>query len=142
MSVSSTSSDLAYVAIRQPTTLHSCDLPELTVSPLMYVCAQRRAEEGGSYHVRVSLARTGMYLQSFPLLPAPVPTMDELKARWETIPPLPRGVWEESLWGLEGGKGRTVYTASIIEMTATAPRWDGPPQPTGASPPEWLGPRL
>ena len=26
----------------------------------------RRATEGGSYHVRVSLARTGMFLQSFP----------------------------------------------------------------------------
>ena len=29
------------------------------------VALQRRAVEGGSYHVRVSLARTGMYLQRF-----------------------------------------------------------------------------
>mgnify|MGYP001178561133 CR=1 FL=1 len=99
------------------------------------VALQRRAVEGGSYHVRVSLARTGMYLQRFGAVQPGEAAAD--------APPLPRGVWETSGWGLDGAAGRTEFTASIIQMTATPPHWAGPAQPTGTSPPEWLtGPRL
>jgi hypothetical protein len=49
----------------------------------------RRATEGGSWHVRVSLAQTGRWLQSFGLLPdgwkAPDVSIDDVQDCLETV---------------------------------------------------------
>jgi hypothetical protein len=75
----------------------------------------RRATEGGSYHVKVSLARTGTFACSLGTVdPTLAGTSDEHR------PTNPRGVTSKT------ALGELVQLAPPIRFTETAPRWHEP----------------
>ncbi len=91
----------------------------------------RRAREGGSYHVKVSLTGASMWLQQLGRMPSqywpegadgvavlPSPLPGEL-----TLTETPYGVIEHPL--------------PIVEYSETPAYWDLPPQPAGAAEPVW-----
>ncbi len=86
----------------------------------------RRAREGGSWHVRVSLARTGHWICGLGRvadgLDRPAPTREEVA-----------GFLEESASGF-GALSRVRHAA---RLSATPPRWDRPSVPPGTHPPSW-----
>ena len=99
------------------------------------IALARRAREGGSYHVRVSLAQTARWLTSMPLLDAgqvaqaasdlPEERIDALSMRSDT--PF----------------GPLTYLAPIVQLSETPASWDRPTVPLDFDPPEWLtGPQL
>ena len=88
----------------------------------------RRAREGGSWHVRVSLARTGMWIrrrrfaEGNGLSPVAGFRPDEIAA-WSETTATPYG--------------RVTHLAPALRMSETAPRWDLPTVPLGTHPPRW-----
>jgi crotonobetainyl-CoA:carnitine CoA-transferase CaiB-like acyl-CoA transferase len=89
---------------------------------------RRQALEGGSWEVRVSLARTSTWLRDLGMLPPgarPVPlAAAEIKA-WSQARATP--------WG------RLEFLGPVARMSATPPRWDLPSAPPGHDAPEWGG---
>jgi crotonobetainyl-CoA:carnitine CoA-transferase CaiB-like acyl-CoA transferase len=83
----------------------------------------RRATEGGSWLVRVSLARTGKWIvdrgieEGFASTPAELPAGE--------------------LQGLLMQTGRYTHLKPVLEMSETSPRWERPPAPLGTHPPVW-----
>jgi CoA transferase family III len=83
-----------------------------------------RAERGGSYHVRVSLTRTSMWVLSLgrrtpsrPVRPADLrPVLETRESPFGTLRQLP----------------------PVARLSQTPPRWDRPPVPLGAHRPVWL----
>jgi crotonobetainyl-CoA:carnitine CoA-transferase CaiB-like acyl-CoA transferase len=91
------------------------------------MCAlARRAIEGGSWHVRVSLARTAMWIMS---LPRTAP--DVIPAGLDATAIAPWIIEMDSAWG------RISRLGPIARMSETPPRWDIPPAPLGSDPPAW-----
>lgn len=84
----------------------------------------RRADEGGSYHVKVSLARTCMWIQDLGLLPE-----GSYGQR-----PEPEPVTAE----MDTAFGRLRYLAPVTQFSATPAFWSSGPLPLGASRAEWL----
>jgi crotonobetainyl-CoA:carnitine CoA-transferase CaiB-like acyl-CoA transferase len=84
----------------------------------------RRAREGGSYHVTVSLCRSAMWVQSLGLWP--VPQVGHLKPR------------ADELMVMKGPFGDVERIQPIPIFSETKPSWDYPPQPLGAAKAEWL----
>ncbi|WP_149537561.1 CoA transferase [Siccirubricoccus phaeus] len=86
----------------------------------------RRAEEGGSWLVRVSLVGTGMWLRRLGRLPdgfaVKAPEMAELAPFLEAS---------------EGGFGRVEALRHSGRLAATPPFWALPPAPLGSHPPRW-----
>jgi crotonobetainyl-CoA:carnitine CoA-transferase CaiB-like acyl-CoA transferase len=93
---------------------------------------QRRAVEGGSYLVRVSLAQTGRWLQSLPRLDA-----DAVAG----APPdlTPERIAEISTTS-DGPFGRVRHLAPIAELSATPARWEVPARPLDYDEPAWPEP--
>ena len=93
------------------------------------VALGRRAREGGSWLVRISLAQTGRWLVGRGEVPeaalADVPkefAADEL-ARWSTTSETP--------------VGRLTHLAPVVRMSETPPRWARPSVPLGYHEPVW-----
>ena len=93
------------------------------------VALARRAREGGSWLVRISLAQTGRWLVSRGEVPeaalTDVPkefTADEL-ARWSTTSDTP--------------VGRLGHLKPVVQMSATPPFWARPSVPLGHNEPVW-----
>jgi crotonobetainyl-CoA:carnitine CoA-transferase CaiB-like acyl-CoA transferase len=85
----------------------------------------RRATEGGSYHVRVSLCRTAMLLLDQGLGERPVGV---------TVPaPLLARYMQER----DSALGRLHHLGPVLRYSETPSRWDLPPSPLGAHPPRW-----
>ncbi len=85
----------------------------------------RRADEGGSYHVRVSLCRTAMLLLDHGLAePAPNPTV-------------PAAVLARYMQERDSALGRLHHLGPVLRYSETPSRWDMPPSPLGAHPPRW-----
>ncbi|MFQ5696724.1 MAG: CoA transferase [Myxococcota bacterium] len=84
----------------------------------------RRAREGGSYHVRVSLARTAMWLLE----------VDRAEGEPCGIDPawLARYMRES-----EGPAGRMRFLGPVLELSETPPYWSRPSVPLGHQPPRW-----
>ena len=85
----------------------------------------RRAREGGSWHVRVSLAQTGHWLRSFGRidgLACPDPGFDGVRDRLEDS---------------DSGFGRLTAVRPAATMSETPPRWMRPSVPLGTHPPAW-----
>lgn len=86
----------------------------------------RRAVEGGSWHVRVSLAQTGRWLQSFGTLAAgwraPDVALDDVRDLMHTM---------------DSPFGKVLAAAPAERMSATPPRFDLPPTPLGADAAHW-----
>ncbi|MCO5129902.1 MAG: CoA transferase [Xanthobacteraceae bacterium] len=86
----------------------------------------RQAREGGSWHVRVSLAQTGQWLWSLGRLPRGLETADIAQ---EAVAPF----IEESNSGF--GRLRAVRHAAVLSSTPAA--WTRPAVPLGHDAPEW-----
>ncbi|MCW5748812.1 MAG: CoA transferase [Alphaproteobacteria bacterium] len=86
----------------------------------------RRAREGGSWHVRVSLAQTGRWLAGMGRLDdgldGPDPKLDDV-----------RDLLEES----DSGFGRLLAVRHAGGLALTQPRWRRPSTPLGTHPPVW-----
>jgi crotonobetainyl-CoA:carnitine CoA-transferase CaiB-like acyl-CoA transferase len=87
----------------------------------------RRAREGGSYHVRVSLCRSGMYIYKQGKVAYPQPDMGPSQAELDAI-------MTES----NGGHGPLKHLAPVVRLSETKPYWDKPSPVLGSSRPEWL----
>jgi crotonobetainyl-CoA:carnitine CoA-transferase CaiB-like acyl-CoA transferase len=87
---------------------------------------QRRAEEGGSWLVRVSLAQTGRWLQSMERiaggLQASELERDEIRPWLHTV---------------DSPFGKVTAMAPVEQMTETPPAFDLPPVPLGSHAPCW-----
>ncbi len=90
------------------------------------VALLRRAEEGGSWHVQVSLARTGRWLTGLGRLPdglaCPDPGFDDVA-----------DLLEESASGF----GALTAVRHAGRLAATPPFWAQPSMPLGSHPPAW-----
>ncbi len=93
------------------------------------VALARRAREGGSYLVRLSLAQTGRWLADMPRVAAA-----EADARPTD---LPAERLERLLMTSDTPFGRLRHLAPIAQMSETPPRWERPSVPLAHNPPEW-----
>ena len=87
----------------------------------------RRAREGGSYHVRVSLCRSGMYIYQQGKVSYKDAGMGLTDAELNSIR-------IES----QGGHGTLKHLGPVLKMSETKPYWDKPSPVLGANKPEWL----
>ena len=91
------------------------------------VALARRAREGGSWLVRVSLARTGKWIadrgffEGFFELPGELPAVELKKLMQERDTPF----------------GSVTHLRPVLELSETAPYWERPPVPLGGSAPAW-----
>ncbi len=86
----------------------------------------RRAAEGGSYHVRVSLCRTAMWLQDQGTLPRQTPPVA-----------IPFPVAQDYLLTAPSPFGELTYLAPVLSYERTPSAWDLQTGPLGSSPLEW-----
>lgn len=86
----------------------------------------RRVAEGGTWHVRVSLARTAMEILTLP------------RASPGTAPVgLDAGVVAEYGISMETAWGPLQRLGPVLRMSETPPGWSRPPVPLGSDPPTW-----
>lgn len=90
------------------------------------VALARRVVEGGSWHVRVSLARTAMWLLDLPRVrPSATPSgLDGVVLAAHEIR-------MDTAWG------PLTRLGPILRMSETPPHWSRPPAPLGQDPPRW-----
>lgn len=86
----------------------------------------RRVQVGGSWHVRVSLARTGHWLRSLGRLPDGLSTPD-----------LSQQDVADRLDEVASGFGRLTAVRHAVRMSETPPRWDRPSVPLGSHAAAW-----
>ena len=97
-----------------------------TLSALgIMIALERRAREGGSYHVRVSLSQTGMWIDSLGRCEA---AGSGLTA--EDVAPL--------LTQSETPFGVVTHLAPVLGLSETPPRWELPTVPLGTHEARWL----
>jgi len=86
----------------------------------------RRIREGGSWHVRVSLAQTGRWVRNLGRiengLSYPDPKIDDV-----------RDLLEEA----DSGFGRLTFVRHAANLSETPPHWPRPSVPLGTHPPAW-----
>ncbi len=87
----------------------------------------RRAREGGSYHVRVSLCRSGMYIYKQGHVKYSDPNLGLTNTELESI-----------MTETKGGHGTLKHLAPVLKMSETKPYWDKPSPVLGANKAEWL----
>ncbi|WP_206997527.1 CoA transferase [Trinickia mobilis] len=91
------------------------------------VALARRATEGGSWHVRLSLAQTGRWLQSLGQIEggrrAPDVTLDDLRDCLETV---------------ESPFGKVLGTSPAELLSETQPFFGRPPVPIGTDEARWI----
>ena len=91
----------------------------------------RRAKEGGSYEVSVSLAQGATWLMSLGLIPKP-DLIDFASKGPEHQPIKPQTISSKTAWG------DTTVIGSVVEMSKTPEKWRTPvTEPPGASYPKW-----
>jgi hypothetical protein len=86
----------------------------------------RRATEGGSWHVKVSLCRTAMILLD----------QGQADASAKTAAPPPE-VLRRFMMESDSALGRLHFLGPVLRYTETPSRWDLPASPLGAHPPCW-----
>jgi crotonobetainyl-CoA:carnitine CoA-transferase CaiB-like acyl-CoA transferase len=87
----------------------------------------RRAREGGSYHVRVSLCRSGMFIYEQGHVDYPRGDMQPSDPELDQI-----------MIESRGGHGTLKHLAPVLHMSETNPFWDKPSPTLGSSRPEWV----
>lgn len=93
------------------------------------VALARRATEGGSWLVNVSLARVGKFIVDQGLVP---------EGAYATMPEdLPEAEIARLTDEMDTAAGRMRYLKPVLELPATPPYWSRPPAPLGAHPAEW-----
>jgi crotonobetainyl-CoA:carnitine CoA-transferase CaiB-like acyl-CoA transferase len=91
------------------------------------VALMRRAAEGGSWHVRVSLAQTGQWLQS----------MGTIADGWKA-PDVGLEDVRDLMHTMNSPFGNVLAAAPAEAMSLTPPQFDRPPVPLGSDEPRWL----
>ena len=92
------------------------------------VALERRAREGGSYLVRVSLAQTGRWIQSLGRADPDEVALPGLPAREDL---------QSWMSDSETAFGSIRHVAPVLRMSETQPYWARPTAPFGAHPPSW-----
>ena len=87
----------------------------------------RRAREGGSYHVRVSLCQSGMYLYRQGQVDYPENDMGLTAAELDSI-----------MIESKGGHGALKHLGPVLKMSKTKAYWDKPSPVLGSNKAEWL----
>lgn len=87
----------------------------------------RRARTGGSYHVEVSLCRSGMYIHDQGQIEFPEPDMGLTKAELDEI-----------MTETDAGFGMVRHLNPVLKLSETKPFWDKPSPVLGSGRPEWL----
>ncbi|ALL62856.1 CAIB/BAIF family protein [Paraburkholderia caribensis MBA4] len=90
------------------------------------VALARRAQEGGSWHVRLSLAQTGRWLQS----------MGQIEAGWRR-PDVRYDDVQDGLHEVDSPFGRVRASAPAERMSETPAFYARPPVPIGSDAPRW-----
>ena len=93
------------------------------------VALSRRAREGGSYHVELSLAQTGEYLSQLSRADGAL-----VAARQPDLPP---GRLDELMMTRDTAFGTLRYLGPVASMPVTPPYWELPTAPLDAGSPEW-----
>ncbi|HYD30720.1 MAG TPA: CoA transferase [Azospirillaceae bacterium] len=96
----------------------------------------RRATEGGSWHVRVVLTRSAMWLQEMGQVATPPDQLPKLPA--PTYPPFPPDMLNPRLAGMETPYGPMTFLAPGTRFSETPARWERPTVPQGFGAPVWL----
>ncbi|MGE5478015.1 MAG: CoA transferase [Bacteroidales bacterium] len=86
----------------------------------------RRADEGGSYLVRVSLCRTAMWIQEQGTVPRLTPPAT-----------IPQAAIDARLLTKPSPFGLLTYLGPVVDYELTPARWDRMTEPLGASPARW-----
>lgn len=87
----------------------------------------RRARVGGSWLVRVSLARTGRWIVDRGLV-----------EDWRGVPAeLPEAELKRHMMETDAPQGRLRHLKPVLQLSETPPFWARPPLPLGSSPAEW-----
>jgi crotonobetainyl-CoA:carnitine CoA-transferase CaiB-like acyl-CoA transferase len=93
------------------------------------VALARRAREGGSWQVRVALARVGKWIVDRGMLPQDV---------LEEVPPeVPQEELEPLMGEMEAAGRRIRYLRPVLNLSQTPPYWSRPPVPLGTHAPAW-----
>lgn len=87
----------------------------------------RRAREGGSYHVRVSLCQSGMFIYRQGHVDYSEQDMDLSPAELDSI-----------MIESETGHGPLKHLGPVLSLSETPPYWDKPTPVLGSNTPEWL----
>jgi crotonobetainyl-CoA:carnitine CoA-transferase CaiB-like acyl-CoA transferase len=88
----------------------------------------RRAREGGSWLVRVALARTGKWIVD----------LGEPRRPWTGLPEdLPKAELDALMGEMDAPGGRIRYLKPVLQLSQTPPHWTRPPVPLGTHPPTW-----
>ncbi len=87
---------------------------------------QRQRREGGSWHVQVSLARTGQWLQSLGQIPDGIDCADPT---FEDV--------TEFLEETDSGFGRLTAVRHAGQLSHSPPAWSRPAMPLGSHPAAW-----
>ena len=93
------------------------------------VALARRAKEGGSYHVRVSLSRTAMWLQSLGRTESSGQGATE-----ETVAP--------AMIDSDTPNGKLYHLGPVLELSETQPHWELPTVPLGTHEAVWDEPGM
>ena len=93
------------------------------------VALARRAEVGGSWLVRVALARVGKWIVDRGVLP---------DAEWRGVAEdLPPEELAPLLGEMDAPDGRVRFLRPVLQLSETPPYWSRPPVPLGHDPAEW-----
>ncbi len=90
---------------------------------------RRRAEEGGSYLVRVSLAQTGRWIQGLGRLPGPADGRDSPDPRFEDL--------QDLMVENDSPFGRLRHLGPVLRLSETPPYWARAAVPLGFHEPVW-----
>jgi crotonobetainyl-CoA:carnitine CoA-transferase CaiB-like acyl-CoA transferase len=93
------------------------------------VALARRFEQGGSWLVRASLARTGKWITGLGML--------ERDALANVPAELPAEELDRLMTQIDAPIGRVRHLKPVLQMSETPPRWVRPPVAAGAHRPEW-----
>jgi len=103
----------------------ACDYTTGYLAALGTIAAiARRATEGGSWHVRASLARTAMWF-------------DDLGPRCDATRASGLGGITEAMLERETGYGLVKHLGPVATLSKTPARWDLPTAPLGSHEPVW-----
>lgn len=89
------------------------------------IALRRRVLQGGSWHVRLSLAQTGRWIESLGRIQA----LDHPDPSAEDVADL--------LQNCDSPFGKLTYVDSPVGLSETPPHWRLPSVPLGTHPPEW-----
>ena len=93
------------------------------------VALARRTREGGSWHVRISLAQVGRWLVARGEVP-----QAELKHVTKEFAPEELERWSMAS---DTPMGRLQHLAPVLRLSETPPRWARPAVPLGYNAPVW-----